>query len=194
MKLYTLNAEGLLCYAECWIDNNKAVVHTGNVGTKGVVETINWKKTFGTEDAFETHFRQMFEAENYKEWDESNSHWIAVQFQPIEKIDLNKRHIGKRNMNFVKMTTNILNEALGWNGLGEVDGYDAGRTGNPKEEYAINLFCVVVDAFKGVEVVKAALMNAKIMGHHTKIATRDMSGETEYKLQYSEDGDMVFFE
>ncbi len=79
--------------------------------------------------------------------------WILIQY-PLKSLTRTKRDIWLKDR-----VTDVLNDDLGWKGLGIVDGFDIGQTANPNKQFALNIFCVVVDEEIGIKVIKSALRN-----------------------------------
>ncbi|EAF5787324.1 hypothetical protein AF454_15880, partial [Listeria monocytogenes] len=91
----------------------------------------------------------------------------------------------KRDIWLKDRVTDVLNDDLGWKGLGIVDGFDIGQTANPNKQFALNIFCVVVDEEIGIKVIKSALRNNNCDYTRVKIASRTFSDDAEYTLNFS---------
>ncbi|EDC2895960.1 hypothetical protein GAB17_14685, partial [Listeria monocytogenes] len=60
-----------------------------------------------------------------------------------------------------------------------------GQTANPNKQFALNIFCVVVDEEIGIKVIKSALRNNNCDYTRVKIASRTFSDDAEYTLNFS---------
>lgn len=134
LKLYKKTDEKVL-YAECWMNSKTATIHTGVVGNIGRSREVSCKN----ETAFLNDFQKHYKRRGYERCPENEQFWVVLQW-PMKTLEGNTYNRGMRDS-----ATKILNEGLGWLGLGHVDGFDMGRTANPKEEFALNIFCLVVD-------------------------------------------------
>ena len=173
LKLYKKENE-TISYAECWIDEdeNIATIHTGIIGTTGCTKEI----PCDDEAAFLADFRSKYTRQGYSEWPEEEQIWLVLQW-PMTTLEGNKYNRGIRDK-----ATELLDELLGWNGLGHVDGFDMGRTANPKEEFALNIFCLVVDKENSLKCILDTLPK-QLDCSRLKIATR-AENDDDYTLEY----------
>lgn len=176
-KLYKLAEDKKLLYAECWFDGKIFTVHTGTIGTQGETENYVYPKDFKTESEFNNYFSDKFGTKGYKEIPDEDMYWIVVQY-PIKTIFGNKH-----NLLFKDRIVNLLNEQLGWNGLGIVDGFDIGKSFNFKNGSVLNIFILSVDEIISLEIIKNALKINDFKYNKVKIATRKFTDD-DYKLKY----------
>jgi len=173
IKLYkTKNSR--LHYSECWIDGKIATIHTGIVGNKGESEEIRDVKD---ENGFLANFQKVWMKKGYALIPEEQQSLLVLQW-PMKTLTGSTYNHSIRNH-----AEALLNEHLGWLGLGHVDGFDMGRTSNPKEEFALNIFCKVVDDKIAVESI-VKMLPLQLDCSRLKIATRRI-GDENFTLQYS---------
>ncbi|EQB1801862.1 hypothetical protein FZW78_13455 [Listeria monocytogenes] len=179
LKLYKKEQNQIL-YAEYWINNDKAIVHYGKVGKVGEKEeTSNYLEKYESKAAFHEAFINRFVPQGYSENPPNENFWILIQY-PLKSLTGTKRDIWLKDR-----VTDVLNDDLGWKGLGIVDGVDIGQTANPNKQFALNIFCVVVDEEIGIKVIKSALRNNSCDYTSVKIASRPFSDDAEYTLKFS---------
>ncbi|WP_310136445.1 hypothetical protein [Paenibacillus amylolyticus] len=99
----------------------------------------------------------------------------------------------KRDLLLKDKVMEVLTSELGWRGLGFVDGFDMGKTSNTVIQYALNIYCHVVDEKLGIQAVKRVLRESRLDYTQVKIASRAMNCDTAYVLQYSAKKDSVFY-
>ena len=193
VKLYRRDTDKIL-YAECWPDGEEVydhiVVHTGVVGDAGEVEHEAFSGTVDDYRAFLMDFRMKYGQLRYDEWPPEDMTWIAIQF-PAAPVDMNRDgfEAAPEDMALRDLATELLNEALGWTGLGAVDGWEIGRTYGDPTKFVLNLFCPVVDGSMGLQVVQQTLsdnLDEEQYGQ-MKLAVR-MAGEDDYSLVWAGDG------
>ena len=189
VKLYR-KGDSTIEYAECWEDDGNAVEHTGKVGEKGNVREhpiASWDDYRG----FLTEFEKRYSFQGYSRWPEDEENWMVVQF-PINPIDMNTEpiRVAPEDEELRDKVEGLLKEALGWTGLGDVDGWEVGRCIQVPDAYVLNVYCVVVDHVIGVRVVSDALCG-EVDCSHLKIAVMP-SGSDDYTLAYSSDGSEDF--
>ena len=85
---------------------------------------------------------------------------------------------------------NLLNETLGWTGLGIVDGWEVGPSLDGSGRSVLNLYCIVVDGNMAVQTILRALQN-EMDRSGLKIAVK-MPMDAAYALVYSDDGSQDF--
>lgn len=78
-----------------------------------------------------------------------------------------------------------LNESLGWNGAGHVDGWEVGSLLHDSERYVLNLYCLTVNADLALGIMLQAL-EARVDCSHLKLAVMK-ADEDRYQLAYSAD-------
>lgn len=178
LKLYKKEQKDTY-YAEYWIDGEQAIIHYGKIGHIRQTEKIeNYLKSYKDEASFQAEFVQRFHSQGFIQISEEKF-WILIQY-PMKSLKGTKRDVWLKDR-----VTKILNSDLGWKGLGHVDGYDMGKTSNPQKQFALNIFCVVVDEAKGIKAIKSALRNNTCDFTNVKIAARPFSDDIEYTLKFS---------
>lgn len=172
IKYYKADDKEQLLYKETWFDEKRkvAVVHYGKVGFKGKVEEIPIETNMANDD-FVLNFCKECESQGYAQIDEDHHHWVVVQF-PL-KSDLGN----KRDLWLKDKVQEYLKDHLGWNGVGDVDGFDMGQK-------KLNIFCRVVDSEKAVSSIKTCLKEYRLDLNQARIATKKV-GELYYTLKFS---------
>ncbi len=123
-----------------WEEGNKIVVHWGALGEDGEVQEVSADRQGRravTRDEAERR------EEGYAEITEEEASTLIIQFKVVgwgSVADLDKR----------EKVENLMNERLGWTGLGHCDGGDIGSG-------TINVFCMVVDPRLALQVALKAL-------------------------------------
>lgn len=113
---------------------------------------------------------------------------VAVQF-PMKSLKGSKRDLWLRDI-----VEKYLNDSLGWEGLGHVDGWDMGQLSCKEKKYALTVFCYVVDAVLGVKNVLSTLRYSRLDPYRVKIAIKSIKGDSKYVLKYAADKkDMEFY-
>jgi hypothetical protein len=180
VKLYKQDSNSLL-YAECWVNEGISYIHLGSVGDTGITK----QKACEDEVSFERLFINEYHEKGYNEVSDEKKYWLIIQWPIKEKI-------GKtRDLKIKDAAIGLLNEGLGWAGIGEVDGWDIGRSSSPDGESVLNIACIVVHETIGVRVVLDSLQK-KVDCSNIRIATRTFTGE-EYSLQYRANKDDTSF-
>lgn len=176
VKLYKKDEDGLH-YAECWNDDDVATVHTGKVGSRGRSKEVKYDDWA----AFMEEFIGRYEKQGYHAWSEDEEVWIVAQF-PMKKFEPGKKELALRDR-----AESVLNEGLGWLGLGHVDGWEMGRTFASENSFVLNIYGVVVDRELGIKTIKEELQR-NLDCSRLKIAVRD-AGAEDYTLVYSANKD-----
>ncbi|WP_185404078.1 hypothetical protein [Listeria cossartiae] len=179
LKLYKKESTGI-SYAEYWLHDKEATIHYGKIGKVGQTEKdANYLENYQDEADFKEAFLQRFVPQGYSEFPEEEKCWIVVQY-PLKSLNGTKRDIWLKDR-----VTDVLNSDLGWKGLGLVDGFDMGQTANPTKQFALNVFCVVVDEETGIKAIKSALRNNSCDFTRVKIASRSFSANEDFTLKFS---------
>lgn len=176
VKLYKMGIDGLY-YAECWNNDDGATEHTGKVGSRGKSKEVKYDDW----EVFIKEFIGRYEEQGYHAWSEDEEVWIVAQF-PMKKFEPSKRELALRDL-----AESVLNEKLGWTGLGHVDGWEMGRTFDSEESFVLNIYSVVVDRELGIKIIKEELQR-NLDCSRLKIAVRD-AGAEDYALVYSANKD-----
>lgn len=99
----------------------------------------------------------------------------------------------KRDLWLKDKATEALTNELGWKGLGFVDGHDMGKTANPGPQYALNIYCFVMDEELGIQAIKRVLKETRLDYTRIKIASRELNSDGEYVLKYSAKKGLEFY-
>lgn len=144
IKLYKQDGDRLL-YWETWEDGSKHIMHWGAVGDEGETQSIrsgmfrNARKTVAEE-------MERRRREGYEEFDAYALQTVLIQYRTEtwgDLEDLDRRH----------EIEDLMNDRLGWHGLGHCDGGDIGSG-------TINVCCLVVDARIAAQVMVKVLEEA----------------------------------
>lgn len=146
IKLFK-NESSCIKYAEIWKNNDLVCIHTGTVGEKGNYKT----RKDVTYDNYKQNFINEYASKGY---DEGTYYQLIVQFRTNKFLKSKQECIKLKD----KVIT-ILNEDLGWYGLGQVDGWDFGVC---KLNYELNIFNYVVDVNIAKELIKKSMKLNKI--------------------------------
>ncbi|NQX38798.1 hypothetical protein HQN84_08050 [Pedobacter steynii] len=171
-KYYKIDNKGQQLYKETWFDKKKnvAIVHYGKVGYRGKTEEIPLDEV-KTNNDFLANFCKDCKADGYYEIPQDKHAWVVVQF-PLKSELGNKRDLWLKDK-----VQEYLKNHLGWNGLGDVDGFDMGQK-------KLNIFCQVVDDERAVSSIKTCLKEYHLDLNQARIATKKI-GEKEYTLKFS---------
>ncbi|RAW18507.1 hypothetical protein DC345_03970 [Paenibacillus taichungensis] len=112
---------------------------------------------------------------------------LLVQY-PMKSMAGNKRDLWLKDK-----ASETLTSELGWKGLGFVDGHDMGKTANPVAQYALNIYCFVVDEKLGIQTIKRVLRETRLDHTRIKIASRKLNSDGEYVLRHSAKKDLEFY-
>ena len=143
IKLYKKEADKLL-YAECWVDDSIATVHTGTVGTVGECyeeDCENAKKYLKA-------FKSEYEEHGYHVLPESEMFWINIKWQ-AENGELDANEEARLSIAY-----DSINEAFGWLGLGHADGFETEKADG---KLYITLFALSADKELGIETAKSSI-------------------------------------
>ncbi|MBP1994415.1 hypothetical protein [Paenibacillus eucommiae] len=146
-----------ILYFEAWLepDNRRAVIHSGVSGRNGKTEYAEWDGQMEEVELLETLLKKA-RAGGYVEIPAEHHDTVIVQYKikgKGSKADLVKRQRVER----------MLDQVLGWKGLGHVDGGDIGNK-------TMNIFCIVVDGALAAATVKNALKTYREDVNHAVIA------------------------
>ena len=161
IKLYKKTA-GLTEYWEAWSADNEVTVHWGVIGERGTTRTIPLK---GGEDPDKVIAKesQRPKTEGYKKVSPAKHARIIVQYR-INGMgtpeDLDRGH----------EVEGLMNECLGWLGLGDCDGNDIGSG-------TMNIFCFVVDSAVAIPHIVGEL-KAKGLLEGAVVAISSEEGDT----------------
>lgn len=143
LRLYKM-IQGKIFYKECWQDGDKAVIHRGVVGNEGIIEQIPCSDF----EEFSRSFSEKYRKQGYLPLCAEKAHHIIIKYwtQNGEKAQQMKDSI-----------IPLLNEQLGWSGLGYVDGYDISVKRGLRRKTELQIFCVVIDRKIAASAVKETL-------------------------------------
>lgn len=68
-----------------------------------------------------------------------------------------------------------------------------GKTANPVPQYALNIYCLVMDETLGIQAVKRVLRETRLDYTRIKIASRDLKNDGDYILKYSAKNNQEFY-
>jgi hypothetical protein len=140
-KLYK-RLDGTLHYFEAWNRDGVVIIHTGRVGDRGT----NRERRAGPGESVETVMSRELgnaESQGYSPINPEAHSSVVVQYN-VEGWEADEA------LGFRRTIEEVLNDALGWTGLGHCDGGDIGRN-------TINVWCKVVDLESGKQSVLSAL-------------------------------------
>ncbi len=190
IKLYKQNGDEIH-YAEVWIDDDIVTEHIGVLGDTGEVTECRLDAADGWQD-YLTGFLKAYYEDGYDEWPEEDFFWLVVQY-PIEPVALKEGempNLPPADERLRETSENLLNETLGWTGLGIVDGWEVGPSLDGSGRSVLNLYCIVVDGNMAVQTILRALQN-EMDRSGLKIAVK-MPMDAAYALVYSDDGSQDF--
>jgi len=171
IKLYNKTGDAIR-YWEAWNTSSEVTIHWGILGENGETREIQLhpgddaKKVIGQE-------AKQPRAEGYRRIPNSKLQRLVIQYQVDEMGDADD--LGKR-----EKVEHLMNECLGWSGLGFCDGCDIGSG-------TMNVFCFVVDAKKAApHVVEQLKVNGLIDRAVVAIGMRPkVVWPAEYKKKFS---------
>lgn len=152
LKLYK-REENTTLYWEAWEENQEILVHFGELGQIGETTSIPIAEFEPPETAILRHAEEAREA-GFGEIDHEDLFEMIVQY-PGDKGDVADFE------EFAGRVEDLLNDVLGWTGLGHCDGNEVGNG-------TINVYCYVVDPAVATEPIvqeleeKGMLKNAVI--------------------------------
>ncbi|PQP81969.1 hypothetical protein C0Q44_20110 [Paenibacillus sp. PCH8] len=187
LTLYKNEPNGKVLYAEYWMEEGQVVEHTGTVGTYGTTTKSDFPVAYCNEDEFKSDFLKRFIDQGYEQASNQYAYILLVQY-PMKSISGSKRDLWLKD----KASEALIGE-LGWKGLGVVDGHDMGKTANPITEFALNIYCYVVDEKLGIQAIKRVLKETRLDYTRIKIASRELNNDKEYVLKYSAKKDQEFY-
>ena len=148
LKLYKTEDDGKILYWEAWDDDEEIVVHFGELGTVGESTNLPLAEFEPPETAIKRAAEEAREA-GFAEVEHEELFEFVVQYpltggDPQQAVDKGFR------------VEEILNECLGWTGLGHCDGNDV-------VEGAINIYCYVVEPTVAVNPVVEELRTNDVL-------------------------------
>lgn len=159
IKLYDYDRNGnVLHYWEAWKDESEIVVHWGSVGTRGSTRTIPLSSDLEASSVIQREANSV-RARGYREAADTELFQLIVQFR-IDGMGTSD------NLEQRYKVEEVLNQCLGWTGLGFCDGGDIGSG-------TMNVFCFVVDSGRAIPVVTAELSSIGLLDHATIALSSD---------------------
>jgi hypothetical protein len=140
-KLYK-RQNGFLYYFEAWDRDGIAIVHSGRVGDRGTSRELRPGSGESVEIVISRELGNA-QSQGYRLVDAEAHYSVVVQYN-VEGWEADEA------LGFRRTVEEVLNDALGWNGVGHCDGGDVGRK-------TINVWCKVVDLECGKQSVLFAL-------------------------------------
>jgi len=141
IKLYKRHSDGTIEYHEAWIDGRKIIEHWGKLGTRGDTRIHKIKSRVNQSEL--ERVLHGARQEGFAEIDLDKHRRLLVEY-PVQEMgtteDLDKRC----------RLEEVLNDALGWTGLGMCDGGSIGSG-------TMEVCCFVVDFPTARSVVEASL-------------------------------------
>ncbi|MEC0124416.1 hypothetical protein [Paenibacillus pabuli] len=191
LTLYKKEPDGRLLYAEYWIEESQVievVEHIGTVGTSGTTKRMDFPGVYDDKDEFKIDFLKRYTGQGYEQASEQDGYMLLVQY-PIKSMAGSKRDLWLKDKAY-----EVLTSELGWRGLGFVDGHDMGKTANPVTQYAMNIYCFVMDEKLGIQAIKRVLREMRLDYTRIKIASRERKNiDGEYVLKHSAKKDLEFY-
>ena len=165
IKLYR-KTERSTEYWEYWTTSTHLVIHWGIVGKKGDTRELDIKKDKQAIPLAEDEQKKM-KAAGFSPIPSEQMAQVVIQYR-ITGMGSTK------DLDEEQVIENLLNESLGWTGLGNCDGHDIGSG-------TLNIFCDVVDGAIAEKVVIDCLKeNGQLDG--AVIARRERLGDESYKV------------
>lgn len=144
LKLYKREGESML-YWEAWDEGDEILIHFGVLGQMGETTTVALAEFEPPETAIVRHAEEA-RAAGFAEVEPENLYEIIIQYTADSR----------RGAEFVEKVENLLNDLLGWTGLGHCDGSDTA-------DGAVNFFCFVVDPKIAVEPIVNELREQDVL-------------------------------
>lgn len=147
IKLYK-NQDGAVNYYEAWDDNQRIVVHWGEVGDVGESRIAAIQQGETVEDAIKRE-SAVARSDGYREIEVNAHRLLVIQYETGSggtERDLKKRH----------KVESLVNECLGWTGNGHCDG---GQIGSG----SIEIFAYVIDPIKACGTIVDELSESDML-------------------------------
>ncbi len=163
IKLYR-TMENVTEYWEFWESGAEVIVHWGTIGDKGNTKEFNLPKGTRAERLIENEMKELISG-GYAPVDSESMAQVVIQYQ-IKGMG------SAKDLNKAQELEDLMNECLGWTGLGHCDGHDIGSG-------TLKIFCDVVDGLTSEQVVLDALKQAGQLKGATA-ARRERVGPDDY--------------
>lgn len=133
-------------YKECWQDGDRVIFHHGVVGNEGKVDSEPCLDF----SAYYNSFKRKYEKQGYSEFSPDHAETIVLKYALKSSEEAES---------ITKSVISLLNERLGWLGLGYVDGYDADVKRSIFRKPKLQVFCIVIDGNLAAKIIPSALEN-----------------------------------
>ncbi len=130
IKLYNHDIQGRLCYHEAWTTDANIVEHWGQVGTVGQTVHHPYRRN-GDETAALERILGGAREQGFCEISDEDHRTLVLEYQ-LDSDDTNAKATKQNNV------IGLLDEILGWTGLGRTEGSDA-------DQRKISIYCLVVE-------------------------------------------------
>jgi len=163
VKVYR-NVEGVTEYWEAWDDSVDLIFHWGRVGELGETRRLPLSDRPRAVEAFEQEKKRLIAA-GFKPLLPEHMAQVVIQYK------INGMGSGQ-DLDKAQVVEDLMNECLGWTGLGNCDGHDFGSG-------TLNVFCDVADGPASEQIVIDHLQkNGQLEG--SVIARRERIGDESY--------------
>lgn len=169
IKLYRKSG-GRTEYWESWTTPTHVVIHSGSVGEKGNTKELPIRGNTVAKTEVENEQKQM-RSEGFSEIEIGEMAQIVIQYR-IAGMG------SPKDIDKAEAIEGLMNEHLGWTGLGACDGHDIGSG-------TLNIFCDVVDgAIAEKSVINCLGENNQLTG--SVIARRERTGDEDFVVFWPE--------
>ena len=131
-------------YKECWQDGDRVIFHHGVVGNEGTVDS----EPCSDFSAYYNSFKRKDEKQGYSEFDPGHAETVVLKYtlKSSKEAEVIPQSI-----------IPLLNERLGWLGLGYVDGYDVDVQRSIFRKPKLQVFCTVIDGNLAAKIIPVIL-------------------------------------
>jgi hypothetical protein len=143
LKLYR-KERGKTLYWEAWPDGDEIVIHFGELGDTGETTAVALPEFEPPETAIQKHAEEARQA-GFEEISEADLYELIVQYKK-SPADASK----------FQLSEEIVNDCLGWTGLGHSDGLDESGS-------VVNIYCYVVEPRVAARKVVEELRNHDLL-------------------------------
>jgi len=109
----------------------------------------------------------------------SEKFWLVLQY-PLKSAKGSQRDQWLRDK-VVEYLEISLEEAR----LGYVEGFDMGKCISDPQKYALNIFCVITEEERSIDLVKRVIRESRLDYTRIKIATMPYGNKDTYTLRYA---------
>jgi predicted DNA-binding WGR domain protein len=168
LKLYKADGGGILHYWEAWDEQMGITVHWGIVGNEGTTTKLSFSPDDNAAEIIRREAAAVRER-GYQEIADEELKQIVIEYHILEMgttEDLERRY----------RVENLMNDRLGWTGLGHCDGGDIGSG-------TMNVFCFVVDSDKGTARIVEELKSHDLLAGARLILLSEEGGQLLFPLE-----------